>query len=50
MTKSTNKPTYTIGGDLTVNRMGYGAMRITGDGIWGPHRIGGNALRCCKKL
>ena len=27
--------TFTIGGDLTVNRMGYGAMRITGDGIWG---------------
>src|SRR6201990_700542 len=26
--------TFTIGGDLTVNRMGYGAMRITGDGIW----------------
>jgi pyridoxine 4-dehydrogenase len=23
-------------GDLTVNRLGYGAMRITGDGIWGP--------------
>ena len=23
-------------GDLTVNRMGYGAMRITGKGIWGP--------------
>lgn len=28
--------TFTIGGDLTVNRMGYGAMRITGPGIWGP--------------
>ena len=28
--------TMTIGGDLTVNRMGYGAMRITGTGIWGP--------------
>ena len=28
--------TFTIGGDLTVNRMGYGAMRITGQGIWGP--------------
>src|SRR6201998_1896719 len=28
--------TFTIGGDLTVNRMGYGAMRITGKGIWGP--------------
>ena len=27
--------TIDIGGDLTVNRMGYGAMRITGDGIWG---------------
>jgi pyridoxine 4-dehydrogenase len=28
--------TISIGGDLTVNRMGFGAMRITGDGIWGP--------------
>jgi len=28
--------TITIGGDLTVNRMGFGAMRITGKGIWGP--------------
>ncbi len=31
--------TYTLGGDLTINRMGYGAMRITGKGIWGrPER------------
>jgi aryl-alcohol dehydrogenase-like predicted oxidoreductase len=28
--------TFAIGGDLTVNRLGYGAMRITGKGIWGP--------------
>lgn len=28
--------TITIGGDLTVSRMGFGAMRITGPGIWGP--------------
>jgi len=28
--------TFTMGGDLTVNRMGYGAMRITGPGVWGP--------------
>jgi pyridoxine 4-dehydrogenase len=28
--------TVTLGGDLVVNRMGYGAMRITGKGIWGP--------------
>jgi len=27
--------TFEIGGDLTVNRMGYGAMRVTGPGIWG---------------
>ena len=27
--------TIDIGGDLTVNRLGYGAMRITGSGIWG---------------
>lgn len=27
--------TFTIGGDMTVNRMGFGAMRITGKGIWG---------------
>ena len=26
----------TLGDDLTVNRLGFGAMRITGDGIWGP--------------
>jgi aryl-alcohol dehydrogenase-like predicted oxidoreductase len=26
----------TLDGDLTVNRLGYGAMRITGNGIWGP--------------
>jgi pyridoxine 4-dehydrogenase len=28
--------TITLGGDLTVNRLGYGAMRITGQGVWGP--------------
>jgi len=27
---------FTLGGDLTVNRLGFGAMRITGRGIWGP--------------
>ncbi len=27
--------TFRIGGDLTVNRLGYGAMRITGEGVWG---------------
>jgi pyridoxine 4-dehydrogenase len=31
-----NAGTIDVGGDLTVNRLGFGAMRITGDGIWGP--------------
>jgi aryl-alcohol dehydrogenase-like predicted oxidoreductase len=30
--------TIDVGGDLTVNRLGFGAMRITGAGIWGPPR------------
>src|SRR5213082_3767501 len=28
--------TISLGGELTVHRLGFGAMRITGDGIWGP--------------
>src|SRR5205814_6233760 len=28
-------PTWKLGGDLSVNRLGFGAMRITGEGIWG---------------
>ncbi|HXH39409.1 MAG TPA: aldo/keto reductase, partial [Thermoanaerobaculia bacterium] len=28
--------TFHLGGDLLVNRLGFGAMRITGNGIWGP--------------
>jgi aryl-alcohol dehydrogenase-like predicted oxidoreductase len=30
--------TFHLGGDLEVNRLGYGAMRITGTGVWGPPR------------
>ena len=33
---TTVSDTFTIGGDLEVRRLGFGAMRITGDGIWGP--------------
>jgi len=29
------KSTFLLGGDLSVNRLGFGAMRLTGDGIWG---------------
>ncbi len=30
-----NMSTYVIGGDLTVNRLGYGSMQLTGPGVWG---------------
>ncbi|TDX01198.1 aldo/keto reductase [Dinghuibacter silviterrae] len=43
------KATYTIGGDLTIHRMGYGAMRITGKGIWGPPRDKAEALRVLQR-
>jgi aryl-alcohol dehydrogenase-like predicted oxidoreductase len=43
------KKELTIGGDLTVRRMGYGAMRITGKGIWGPPRDKAEALRVLKR-
>ena len=32
-TTSTYPTTFTVGGDLTVNRLGFGAMRVTGKGI-----------------
>ena len=30
--------TFTLGGDLSVTRMGYGAMQLAGPGVWGPPR------------
>lgn len=36
-------------GDLTVNRMGYGAMRITGKGVWGPPTDREGALRTLRR-
>lgn len=46
---ATIEKTYTLGGDLTVNRMGYGAMRITGEGIWGPPKDKEEAIRVLQK-
>src|SRR5881275_866017 len=34
-TSPVTNPTWQLGGDLPVNRLGFGAMRITGEGIWG---------------
>ena len=42
-------PTWKLGGDLTVNRLGFGAMRVTGEGIWGWPPDRGNALKVLKR-
>ncbi|MCE7008256.1 aldo/keto reductase [Kibdelosporangium philippinense] len=41
--------TFAIGGDLTVNRLGFGAMRITGPGIWGDPKDPEEALRVLRR-
>lgn len=41
--------TITLGGELTVNRMGFGAMRLTGKGIWGPPRDSEEAIRVLQR-
>ncbi|GAB3294124.1 aldo/keto reductase [Hymenobacter tenuis] len=46
---TTPAKTFTLGGDLTINRMGYGAMRITGEGIWGPPQDHEESIRVLKR-
>src|ERR1700733_4861641 len=41
----TTSKTFKIGGDMEVNRLGFGAMRITGEGIWGPPKDPAEARR-----
>jgi len=41
---------FSIGGDMTVTRLGFGAMRITGKGIWGPPADHGEAIRVLRRL
>jgi pyridoxine 4-dehydrogenase len=40
----------TLGGDMTVHRLGYGAMRITGKGIWGPPADHAGALATLRRV
>jgi aryl-alcohol dehydrogenase-like predicted oxidoreductase len=42
--------TFTIGGDLEVTRLGYGAMRIVGDGVWGPAKDKDKVLAVLRRL
>ncbi|HEX8385967.1 MAG TPA: aldo/keto reductase [Rubricoccaceae bacterium] len=41
--------TFHLGGDLPVHRLGFGAMRITGPGIWGPPRDHAEAVRVLRR-
>ena len=41
--------TFTLGGDLSVHRLGFGAMRITGDGIWGQPKNPDEAKRVLRR-
>jgi len=51
MTETTSRPataagTFALGGDLTVNRLGYGTMQLTGEGVWGEPDDRDGAKRC----
>src|SRR3569623_2035329 len=42
--------TFAIGGDMTVNRLGFGAMRVTGAGFWGPPADPDEARRTLRRV
>jgi aryl-alcohol dehydrogenase-like predicted oxidoreductase len=48
-TPGASSGTVTLGGDLTVNRLGYGAMQLTGQGIWGPPADHDECIRVLKR-
>ena len=41
--------TFSLGGDLPVHRLGYGAMRITGEGVWGEPKDAASAKKVLKR-
>src|SRR5215468_217056 len=42
--------TFKVGGEIAVNRLGFGAMRVTGSGVWGPPADRAEALRTLRRL
>ncbi|SKC37724.1 aldo/keto reductase [Plantibacter cousiniae (nom. nud.)] len=54
MTDTTARPataagTFSLGGDLTVNRLGYGTMQLTGEGVWGEPDDRDGAIRLIQR-
>jgi pyridoxine 4-dehydrogenase len=47
--EKTTTETFALGGDLKINRLGYGAMRITGNGIWGEPKDRGEAIKVLRR-
>ncbi|HXH63309.1 MAG TPA: hypothetical protein VNG95_03940, partial [Gemmatimonadales bacterium] len=41
--------TFAIGGDLPVHRLGFGAMRVTGPGVWGEPRNHDEAIAVLRR-
>jgi len=50
MPNAASSGTFLIGGDLKVHRLGFGAMRITGEGVWGPPKDKDVAIALLKDL
>jgi pyridoxine 4-dehydrogenase len=48
-TTAVQSGTFALGGDLTVNRLGYGTMQLTGKGIWGEPRDPEEAVRVLQR-
>ncbi len=48
-TNAADSGTFQLGGDLTIHRLGYGAMRLTGEGIWGEPKDPEEARRVLKR-
>ena len=46
----TSTASFKIGGKIKINRLGFGAMRITGPGIWGPPKDRAESIRVLKRL
>jgi pyridoxine 4-dehydrogenase len=50
MTNAAKSGSFIIGGKAKVHRLGFGAMRVTGDGVWGPPRNKTEALATLKRV
>ena len=50
MTNAAQSGSFIIGGKATVHRLGFGAMRVTGEGVWGPPKDKAQAMATLKRV